>query len=276
MTRATLSDVLQPAMTGGYAVAGVVCQGWEDAQAYVVAAEAEGAPIILQAGPGARAHTPLPVLAEMFRTLADAASIPVVLHLDHANHIDECRLAIDEGFTSVMYDGSRLSIAENIDNTAEIVALARRYKVSTEGEIGFVGYARGQESKGTDAIEAGRFVRETGVDAVAVSIGNVHLQQDAEAEIDLPKLKAISARCRIPIVLHGGSGIPHDMRTHLATQTDVCKFNIGTELRMAFGAALRRAITENPGLYDRIELLSLTHDPLVSATRDIIRNLRNN
>ena len=98
MTLATLRDVLQPALLGGYAVPGLVCLGWEDMRAYVAAAEAERAPVILQAGPGCRAHTPLPVLAVMFRHLAESASVPVVVHLDHGASLEECRAALDLGF----------------------------------------------------------------------------------------------------------------------------------------------------------------------------------
>ena len=148
--RATLAEVLQPALAGGYAVAGLVVLGWEDAVAYVAAAEAEGRAVILQAGPGARAHTPLPILAAMFRHLADHASVPVVAHLDHGRDLDEVRQALDCGFTSVMYDGSALALAENIARTAEVVALAHAAGVSVEAELGFVGYAGGQVSQGSD------------------------------------------------------------------------------------------------------------------------------
>ena len=273
MTRSTLADVLGPAMRGNYAVAGFVCLGWEDAQAFVVAAETEGMPVILQAGPGARNHTPLPILAAMFRTLADAASIPVVLHLDHATDESECALAIDEGFTSVMFDGSRLPLEENIAKTATVARMARRSGVSTEGEIGFVGYQDAEESHGTLPEEAALFARETGVDAIAVSVGNVHLQENAEATIDADRLTAIEAVCTRPLVLHGGSGISRDVRRVLARQSNVCKFNIGTEVRQVFGQALRSAIAEDRKAYDRIELLSKTHDPLLKCARRIIRDL---
>ncbi len=143
MTRATLAQVLEPALRQGHAVAGLVCLGWEDARAFVTAAELEGAPVILQAGPGARAHTPLPVLGAMFRHLADSVTVPVVLHLDHGRSLDEARTAIDQGFTSVMFDGSDLPLAENIRLTREIARLAHDKGVSCEGEIGFVGYAGG-------------------------------------------------------------------------------------------------------------------------------------
>ena len=102
-----VQHVLQPALKNGYAVAGVVCLGWEDTRAFVAAAELERAPIILQAGPGAREHLPLPIFAKMFRHLAENASVPVVAHLDHGYSMEECRQAVAEGFTSVMYDGSK-------------------------------------------------------------------------------------------------------------------------------------------------------------------------
>ena len=108
MTLVTLADVLRPAVAGGYAVPGLVCQGWEDMRAYVMAAEAEQAPVILQAGPGCREHTPLPILGKMFRLLAEGADVPVVAHLDHGTSLEECRAALDAGFTSLMLDGSRL------------------------------------------------------------------------------------------------------------------------------------------------------------------------
>lgn len=150
MTVATLSEVLQPALKKGYAVAGLVCLGWEDMQAYVRAAELERCPVILQAGPGCREYTPLPVLAKMFRYLAEIASVPVVLHLDHGYSKTECEQAIEYGFTSVMYDGSRKSLQQNIDETAAIAELAHSAGISCEGEIGFVGYDDGEESLGTD------------------------------------------------------------------------------------------------------------------------------
>ena len=145
MTRATLADVLQPALAEGYAVAGLVCLGWEDMRAYVAAAEAENMPVILQAGPSCRAHTPLPVLGRMFTHLAEQAGVPVVAHLDHGYTADECRAAIDCGFTSVMYDGSAKPLQQNIDETARIAEMAHAAQVSCEGEIGFVGYARSEE-----------------------------------------------------------------------------------------------------------------------------------
>lgn len=274
MTRATLADVLPTCLRDGTAVVGFVVLGWEDARAYVTAAEAEGRPIILQAGPGCRAHTPLPVMAAMFHHLAETASVQIVTHLDHGADLSECQQAIDAGFSSVMYDGSALTLAENIARTAEITAIAHRAGVSVEAELGVVGYHGGAQSVGTDPVDAARFLRETGVDALAISVGNLHLMTTAQTAIDLPRLQQIGALCpNLPLVLHGGSGIAPQQRRTLAQQTNVCKFNIGTELRMAFGAALRAGLAANPDRFDRIQILSETVLPLTVLARRIIADV---
>ncbi|MCC5964778.1 MAG: class II fructose-bisphosphate aldolase [Natronohydrobacter sp.] len=273
MTLATLSDVLQPALTGGYAVPGLVCLGWEDMRAYALAAQAERAPVILQAGPSCRAHTPLPVLGAMMRHLAADVDVPVVVHLDHGYTLDECREARDAGFTSLMYDGSRKPLAQNIAETAQVAELAHAAGISCEGEIGFVGYSGGENSAGTDPAEADRFARETSVDAMAISVGNVHLQTDHEGGLDEARIRAIEALTEVPLVIHGGSGVPYAQRLALATGSRIAKFNIGTELRMAFGKALRDAVNADPARFDRVSILKETHDPVFDAARAVIRGL---
>lgn len=274
MTLATLSEVLQPALTQGYAVAGLVTLGWEDMRAYVAAAEAEGVALILQAGPSCRAHTPLRILGQMFRHLAEQASLPVVAHLDHGFTLDECKQALDCGFTSVMFDGSRKPLRQNIDETAAIAEMAHAAGMSCEGEIGFVGYSGGEGSAGTDPLEAAQFARETGVDAMAISVGNVHLQQDQQGGLNEPRIRAIEALTGVPLVIHGGSGVPLAQRRALALGSNICKFNIGTELRMVFGDALRVAVNRDPTRFDRISILSETHDPVVAAARRVLNTLK--
>lgn len=273
MTLVTLADVLRPALRQGYAVGGVVCLGWEDARAYVAAAEAENCPLILQAGPGCRAHTPLAVIAPMLLHLAETASVPVVVHLDHGYAMDEIAEAIDRGFTSVMYDGSRHGLAQNIDETAAIAEFAHRAGVSCEGEIGVVGYMDGAGSAGTDPAEAAVFARDTGIDAMAVSVGNMHLQRGPSQPLEERLVRAIEAVTAVPLVIHGGTGVPEDQRRLLARTSAICKFNIGTELRMAFGQALRLAVNADNDRFDRIAILRETHDPVVAATRRVLRAL---
>jgi len=274
MPLVTLSDVLQPALKQGYAVAGLVTLGWEDMRAFVAAAEAENCPVILQAGPGCRAHTPLPVLGKMFRHLADAASVPVVAHLDHGYSYEDCKIALESGFSSLMFDGSRKSLNENIDETARIVEMAHSSGISCEGEIGFVGYANAEQSAGTDPSEAAIFAKDTGVDALAVSVGNVHLQENKDGGLDEPRIRAIEAVTQVPLVIHGGSGVPVEQRTRLARDSNICKFNIGTELRMVFGSALRTAVNADQDRFDRVSILKETHDPMVAATRQVLSALK--
>ena len=271
MTLATLKEVLKPAMEGGYAVAGLVTLGWEDMRAYVRAAEEENVSIILQAGPSCRAHTPLPILGKMFNHLANEASVPVVSHLDHGYTEDECKEAIQCGFTSIMFDGSKFPLQENIDKTARIVELAHEASVSCEGEIGFVGYSDGAQSDGTKPSEAQKFGKETNIDAMAISVGNVHLQKNKEANLDLTRIREIEQVTATPLVIHGGSGVTTAQRSFLAQNSKICKFNIGTELRMAFGKALRKYLDTDPDQFDRVQILSQTHDPLVDATRKVLR-----
>lgn len=273
MTLATLADVLQPALKGGYAVGGLVTLGWEDMRAFVDAAEAEGLPVILQAGPSCRAHTPLPVLGTMFRNLANRVSVPVVAHLDHGYTFEDCEEALDSGFTSLMFDGSRKPLVQNIDETAKIAEMAHAAGISCEGEIGFVGYSDGENSLGTDPDEAARFARETGVDGMAISVGNVHLQQNKEGGLDEDRIRAIEIITDVPLVIHGGSGVPTDQRKRLAQTTKICKFNIGTELRIAFGASLRAALAGDVDSFDRVQILKQVEPDIQTAARRVLRGL---
>lgn len=274
MPIASLTDVLAPAMKDGHAVLGAVVLGWEDAEAYVAAAQEVDAPVILQAGPTFRATLPLEVSGMMFRKLAEGASVPVVAHIDHAKSVEECRAGIEAGFTSVMYDGSALQLADNINNTSMVVDLAKLHGVSVEAEIGFVGYADGAGSEMTDPEEARQLAEQSGCDALAISVGNVHLQQTDMAEIDLKRLAEIETVTHCPLVIHGASGVPDDMRRHLARNTSVCKFNVGTELRQCFGAELRSFLSANPEMFDRGEILRSTKPALTQLAAEIIHSFK--
>jgi fructose-bisphosphate aldolase class II len=207
MTVATLAEVLQPALKHGYAVGGLVCLGWEDMRAYVAAAEAEGAPVILQAGQAAastrrcRAGQNDAPSGRKRERARRAASRPWL----HRRRMPE---ALDSGFTSLMFDGSRKPLAENIAETPRIAEMAHGLAFPAKGEIGFVGYDGGEASAGTDPQEAAQFARETGVDAMAISVGNVHLQQESSDGLDEERIRAIEALGDTPLVIHGGSGVP--------------------------------------------------------------------
>ena len=272
---AGLGEVLTDAKKDNRAIAGLVCLGWEDMRAYVKAAELENQPVIIQAGPSCRRHTPLRVLGPMMRYLAEEASVPVVVHLDHGANIDECRQAIASGVSSVMYDGSRLPLKENIKATRAVVELAHEKGISVEGEIGFVGYAEGEVSATTDPEEAALFAKETGIDAMAISVGNVHLQLDSETELDEQVIQEIQSLTDTPLVIHGGSGVPVSQRAKLAASTNICKYNIGTELRSLFGSELRGLLDQNSEIFDRVQILSSVESRLIEGARSVLRSLSN-
>lgn len=273
MTVSTLSEVLNNAQQNKYAVAGLVVLCLEDARCYAEAAEELGLPVILQAGPGCRANTPVSILGKMFRHLAEQSRYPIVCHLDHGYTKEECIEGVENGFTSVMYDGSKLSLSENIENTYEISDYAHKYNVSVEGEIGFVGYKDGASSQSTDPQQAKQFAELSGCDAMAISAGNVHLQTSTSSSIDMKVIEEIQSITSVPLVLHGSSGIDYELRRKIATTTNVCKFNIGTELRKKFGDTLREELPKHPELYDRIQLINLTMDKLKKSTKSIIENI---
>lgn len=273
MTAVNLSNLLKKANKNHYAIAGLVVLGWEDALAFTQAADETGIPIILQAGPSCRAHTPIPILGKMFRYLAEQTKVPVGCHIDHSYTLRECKEGMDNGFTSVMYDGSQLSLKQNINNTAKISKLAESYKISLEGEVGIVGYHNGKISEGTSLSEAKKFSSESGVDAMAISVGNTHLQTSKLAKINISKIMDIQSVTNIPLVLHGSSGISYKMRKKLAVETNVAKFNIGTEIRMVAGNSLRKIVNDNMEIFDRLQLIKPTIKNIKNKTKQIIKNI---
>ena len=273
MTAVNLTTLLKKANKNNYAVAGLVVLGWEDALAYTQAADETGIPIILQAGPSCREHTPVPILGKMFRYLADQTKTHICCHIDHGYSLKECKEGMDNGFTSVMFDGSKLPLSKNINASLSIVKLAKSYKVSVEGEVGIVGYHNGKISEGTKVKEAKRFVDESGVDAIAISVGNTHLQTNKIAKIDIKKIIDLQNVINIPLVLHGSSGIGNAMRRKIAKTTNVAKFNIGTELRLIFGNSLRANILQNKDVFDRLKILKPTIKEIKKATMKVILNI---
>lgn len=262
MPLVSLKPILAEAKQRRVACLGLVCLGWEDATAFVAAAEAAQTPVVLSAGPSARALMPITLWGQMFRTLGEAAAVPVVAHLDHGNSLDEARAALDAGFTSLMIDGSPLPLAANIARSAALCDLVQGSEVSVEAELGKVGYQTGANrsaSSGTDPQQVETFLAQVPCDCLAVSIGNRHLQTQREADIDwqrIAQIDPIAKAADCGLVIHGGSGLHQADRRRLADRYGVQKFNIGTELRQAFGAGLRAFLHADPEAFDRITLLS--------------------
>ena len=209
----------------------------------------------------------------MFRYLASQTKTNICCHVDHGYTLDECYDGIDSGFTSVMFDGSKLTLKENIKISKKIASRAHKYNISIEGEIGFVGYDNGKISEGTNIEDAVTFANKSNIDAMAISVGNTHLQTSKKASIDFNKINLIEAKTKIPLVLHGSSGISVDQRKKLARKTKVAKLNIGTEIRMTFGQSIRKNLKNNPKTYDRLQLLKPTIKDLTKVTKKIIKQI---
>ena len=272
MTAVNLKTLLKKANKNSYAIAGLVVISWEDAIAYTEAASECNIPIILQAGPSCRKYTPVSILGKMFRYLAEQTKIPICCHLDHGFSYEECMEGIDSGFTSVMFDGSNLSLKKNIKISSKISKIAHKYNISVEGEVGIVGYHKGALSYGTDINEAKKYSTESGVDAMAISVGNTHLQKSKIAKIDFNKILEIQKVTKLPLVLHGSSGINSNMRKRIAINTNVAKFNIGTELRITACNSLRKSFNKNKNTFDKIELFKPSIIDLKKHTKKVIKN----
>ena len=230
--------------------------GFEDARAVINAAEILGAPAILMTNKDCVEHMSIESLAGMLRPMAIRAKVPVCIHLDHAKSEELVFEAIEAGYTSVMYDGSALTLEENIAHTAKIVAFAKKYGVSVEGEIGSVAYAdRNPEVEMiyTDSSEASRFAKESGVDLMAVSVGTLHRMQSGGALIQYDRLLAIQSKTDTPLVIHGATSIGDEDLSRMIGY-HIAKFNIGTALRIAFSKALHEQVCSNPEEYDRLKL----------------------
>ncbi len=271
----TLNDVLKHTKSGGFAVPAFNIFGFEDANAVVQAAEELKAPVILATNKVAIAHTPIEVLGKMLTELANQANVPVVVHLDHGNDYETVAQAIDVGYSSVMYDGSQLSLKENIKTTKEIVKMAHAFSIPVEAEIGSVGYtnpAMGMKEMLTDPQEAREFALETGVDALAVAVGTLHRMEEQTAPIQYDLIKEIESQTDIPLVLHGSTGVADEDLIRIS-RTNFGKVNIGTALRMAFGNTLRNILEENPEQYDRMELFKEPIKQVKSTAKNKIKLL---
>ena len=271
MTLSPLTDVLRVAREKKVFVIGFVVQGWEDAKAFVDAASETNSNIILQAGPAFRKNMHLEAIARMFETLAKVTNVKVVAHLDHGNDFETCKRALDAGFTSVMFDGSRLPFQDNINETAKVCDIAKRYGASVEAELGFVGYENKDSNKFTCPEEVGIMTEQVPIDALAISIGNTHLQSSHLAKIDYKLLAEIRAASNISLVIHGGSGVCPDDRIKMASKYGVVKFNIGTEFRQLFGRSLRAFFAEDKVSFDRFEIMKSVQENIKNRAVSLLK-----
>ncbi len=246
----TLNQVLPKAREEHYAVPAFDCT--EDVMVRTVldTAEQEKSPVIIMALEHDLQGRGMTYISGLVRAVADSYDIPVVLHLDHAENLNIIRKAIDYGFTSVMYDGSQSPFRENVERSREVVEIAHDHDVSVEAELGLVAgkdihgddYPGDGESLLTDPEEVVEFVEQTGVDALAVSIGTSHGVYVSLPNLDITRLKEINTVSKVPLVLHGGSNTPVDQLQN-AIHHGISKINVYADLRVGMLEGLQNSAT---------------------------------
>lgn len=266
------AEILEPAKRRGRGVGAFNVIQIEHAEALVAAAQRVGSPVILQISENAaKYHGALEPIAAATLAIARAATVPVVVHLDHATQEELVARAIGLGFTSVMFDGSALDYAENVRITAELAWRCREAGVWLEAELGKIGGKDGVHAPGvrTDPTEAVQFVTATGVDALAVAVGSSHAMTTRDASLDFERIAELAAALEVPLVLHGSSGVS-DADIARAVRAGLTKINIATHLNVTLTGALRSYLAEHPAVVDPRKYLGAGRDALVDETARLI------
>jgi fructose-bisphosphate aldolase class II len=263
--------ILEHAHENGYAVGAFNVNNMEAVQAIMEAAEETKSPVIIQASQGGLKYAGVEYIAGMCKIAAEKASVPVAIHLDHGTDFKQIIKCIRNGFTSVMIDASHHPLEENIKITKQIMDIANAAGVSVEAELGKIGGVEDdiavdeRDATYTDPEEAVRFVKETGVDYLAIAVGTAHGPYKGEPKLDFDRIKVIKERLNMPIVLHGSSGVPEDSIKR-AVSLGINKINIDTDIRMAFHKAVKEVVKNNPDEYDPRKIVG----PAREAMKDVI------
>ncbi|MBP2324444.1 ketose-bisphosphate aldolase [Kibdelosporangium banguiense] len=247
----------------------------EHAESCIAAAESLGVPVILQISQNAVTyHGALRPLASAALAMASAASVLTVVHLDHAERPELVREAVALGIGSVMFDASKLSYEDNVAATADIVAHCHAAGVAVEAELGEVGGKDGAHAPGarTDPRQAAAFVKETGVDSLAVAVGTSHAMTSHDAVVDLDLVAALRAAVPVPLVLHGSSGLD-DAGLTAAVRAGMTKINVGTRLNVAMTHAVRRVLDTDHAVVDPRRYLSAARTAMTDEATLVLRRL---
>lgn len=266
-------ELLSKAHKEGYAVGAFNTNNLEITQAIIEAAEEMRSPAIIQVSEGGLKYAGIETISAIVRTLAAKASVPVALHLDHGTDFNNVMKCLRNGWTSVMMDASKLPLEKNIAVTKNVVSIAHGMGVSVEAELGKIGGTEDnvtvdeREASMTDPDEALSFVKETGIDYLAISIGTAHGPYKGEPKLDFDRLKKIKELLNIPLVLHGASGVPEDS-IKTAVSLGINKINIDTDIRQAFAWRLREVLKTDQEVYDPRKILG----PCKDAMKEVVKN----
>lgn len=272
MTLVSTRELMDTATANGIGQGAFNVIHLETAEGLVAGAESAGVPLILQISENCvRFHGGLVPIARGAMSIARDSSVPVALHLDHAESEELALQAVDLGFGSVMYDGAHLPYDANVEVTRRVATYAQDHGVYVEAELGKVGGKDGAHAPGvrTGPAEARSFVEATGVDALAVAVGSSHAMTERSAALDLALITRLKEAVRLPLVLHGSSGVA-DETLVAAIRAGMTKINVSTHLNGFFTRAVREYLDANPSVVDSRKYIKAGRDALVLETARLL------
>ncbi len=302
MPLVTTKDMFEKSMKEGFAIGAFNINNMEIIQGIIDAAQKQNSPVILQASSGAIKYARIKYLMKMVEAAVEETNIPIAIHLDHGPDFETCKMCIDNGFTSVMIDGSKYSFEENIALTKKVVEYAHERGVVVEAELGQLAGVEDDvnvsedDAKYTDPNQAKEFVERTGCDSLAIAIGTSHgaYKFKGEAKLRMDILKQVKEKIpNTPIVLHGAStvipelvetcnkfggdipgakGVPDEI-LHEASISGVSKINVDTDLRLAFTGEIRKALVENPSAFDPRKYLTPAREKITEVVEHKIKDV---
>ena len=302
MPLVTTKEMFEKSMKEGFAIGAFNINNMEIIQGIVDAAQKQNSPVILQASSGAIKYARIKYLMKMVEAAVEETNIPITIHLDHGPDFETCKMCIDNGFTSVMIDGSKYSFEENVALTKKVVDYAHERGVVVEAELGQLAGIEDdvnvseEDAKYTDPDQAKEFVERTGCDSLAIAIGTSHgaYKFKGEARLRMDILKQVKEKIpNTPIVLHGAStvipelvetcnnyggdipgakGVPDEI-LHEASLSGVSKINVDTDLRLAFTGEIRKSLAENPSAFDPRKYLTPAREKITEVVEHKIRDV---
>ena len=302
MPLVTTKEMFEKSMKEGFAIGAFNINNMEILQGIVDAAQKQNSPVILQASTGAIKYARIKYLMKMVEAAVEETTIPIAIHLDHGADFESCKMCIDNGFTSVMIDGSKYSFEENVAITKKVVEYAHERGVVVEAELGQLAGIEDDvnvseaDAKYTNPDQAKEFVERTGCDSLAIAIGTSHgaYKFKGEAKLRMDILKEIKEKIpNTPIVLHGAStvipelvetcnkyggdipgakGVPDEI-LHEASISGVSKVNVDTDLRLAFTGEIRKVFAENPSAFDPRKYITPAREKITEIVEHKIKNV---
>ena len=302
MPLVTTKEMFEKSMKEGFAIGAFNINNMEIIQGIVDAAQKQNSPVILQASSGAIKYARVKYLMKMVEAAVEETSIPIAIHLDHGADFETCKMCIDNGFTSVMIDGSKYSFEENIELTKKVVEYAHAHGVVVEAELGQLAGIEDDvnvseaDAKYTNPDQAKEFVERTGCDSLAIAIGTSHgaYKFKGEAKLRVDILKQVKEKIpNTPIVLHGAStvipdlvetcnkyggdipgakGVPDEI-LHEVSMSGVSKVNVDTDLRLAFTGEIRKSFAENPSAFDPRKYLTPAREKITEVVEHKIKDV---